>query len=75
MLRNTPAVAQCMVRKLYMHAVGRVTVQEEDGLLSALNADFAAAEFDYVALMKNIALTHGFRATSGPLELTTDASE
>ena len=58
-----------MVRKLYMHAVGRVSVAEERDVLDALDADFASTNYDFVTLMRNVALTHGFRATSGPKEV------
>ena len=67
-LRSAPRVTECMVRKLYMHAVGRVSVAQEAPLLEALDADFASTGYDFVSLMRKVALTHGFRATSGPRE-------
>ncbi len=65
-MRNAPNLANCMVRKLYMHGVGRPFVGAEWDLLTALTTDFAADGHDFVGLMRNIALSHGFRATSGP---------
>lgn len=69
-LRNTPKLTACLVRKLYMHAVGRLYTASESAVLDALEADFADAQHDFVALMRGIALTHGFRFTSGPRDLT-----
>lgn len=74
-LRDTPAVTRCIVRKLYMHGVGRVSVAAEAELLDALLADFAAADHDFVTLMKSVALSYGFRATSGPAELATEVGQ
>ncbi len=67
-LRNAPRLTTCMVLKLYMHAVGRLPAISENAVLEALEADFDSAGFDFVRLMETIALTHGFRATSGPRE-------
>ncbi|MGB0590009.1 MAG: DUF1588 domain-containing protein [Myxococcota bacterium] len=67
-LHDAPRVTKCMVKKLYMHAVGRKAVSDESEVLTALAGEFAMADYDFVALMKNIALTHGFRATSGAKE-------
>jgi len=68
-LRDAPRVTQCMVRKLYMHGVGRPYVEDELKVIEALDRDFAADGHDFVALMKNIALSHGFRTTSGPRQV------
>jgi len=67
-LRNTPQLTECMVHKLFMHGVGRPSTDAEELLLHALDADFAEDGYDLVALMRHIALSHGFRATSGPRE-------
>ena len=67
-LRDTPRLTTCMVRQLFMHAVGRLPGSEEDEVLGALETDFASDRHDFVELMRNVALTHGFRATSGPRE-------
>jgi hypothetical protein len=67
-LRETPRLTMCMVRQLFMHAVGRLPGAEEDEVLDALEADFASENYDFIQLMRSIALTHGFRATSGPRE-------
>lgn len=67
-LRDTPRLTTCMVRQLFMHAVGRLPGAEEDEVLGALEVDFASDSYDFVELMRNVALTHGFRATSGPRE-------
>ena len=67
-LRDAPNLPECLVEKLYMHSVGRPFVPAEARLIDALTADFAAAGYDFVDLMRNIALSHGFRATEGPME-------
>ncbi|TFH31840.1 MAG: DUF1588 domain-containing protein [Myxococcales bacterium] len=67
-LHDTPRLTTCMVRQLFMHAVGRLPGSEEDEVLGALETDFATDSYDFVELMRNVALTHGFRATSGPRE-------
>lgn len=67
-LRNAPRLTTCMVLKLYMYAVGRLASINENEVLAALGADFDNGGYDFVRLMENIALTHGFRATSGPRE-------
>ena len=67
-LRSAPRVTECMVQKLYMHAVGRVSVAEEAAVLDALDTDFASTGYDFMSLMRKVALTHGFRSTSGPKE-------
>jgi hypothetical protein len=67
-LRDTPRLTTCMVRQLFMHAVGRLPGSEEDEVLGALENDFASDSHDFVELMRSVALTHGFRATSGPRE-------
>ena len=55
----------------YSFGAGEDTTDEK-GVLDALKADFAAADHDVIALMTQIALTHGFRATSGPRELSAE---
>jgi hypothetical protein len=67
-LRNAPAVPRCLVRKLYMHGVGREPVPEERELLEALIVAFAEDGHALVPLMRTVALSYGFRATSGPAE-------
>ncbi len=71
-LRNDPNLPKCMVQKLFMHSVGREIVGAEVPLINALNADFERAGYDLVALMRNIALSHGFQATAGPRQRDTD---
>ncbi len=74
-LRDTPKLTTCLVRKLYMHAVGRLYTLSEDPLLQALESDFASSQYDFVMLMRDIALTHGFRYTSGPREAEPPAGD
>lgn len=73
-LRNAPQLPRCLVQKLFMHGVGRDTVASEVRLIQALTADFARAGYDFVALMRNIAMSHGFRATNGPQALAGEAA-
>jgi len=72
-LRDTPELSSCIVFRLYSHAIGRVPTIDENEVLEALQNDFANDGHDFVGLMRNIALTHGFRATSGPREVAEDA--
>ncbi len=65
-LRDTPELPRCAVHKLLMHAVGRPSVAAEWRLVKALTADFEADGYDFVELMRKVALSHGFRATVGP---------
>ena len=65
-LRDSPLLTRCIVDKLFMHAVGREGVSTETPLLRAIERDFADNGHDFVVLLKTIALTHSFRATSGP---------
>lgn len=74
-LRNSPLLTRCAVHKLLMHGLGRPTVWDERALLDALDADFERDGYDFVALMRHIALSHAFRATSGPAELDAGGDE
>lgn len=65
-LHDSPLLTRCIVDKLFMHAVGRERVRAEQTLLRAIERDFEASGYDFVTLMKTIALSHGFRATVGP---------
>lgn len=67
-LRDAPRLTSCMVLKLFMHGVGRVPSFEENAVLDALEEDFASVDYDFIELMRAVAMTHGFRATSGPKE-------
>ena len=71
-LRDAPQLPKCLVKKLFMHGVGRYYVSSEGQLINALTADFQQDSYDFVSLMRNIALSHGFRATSGPQALASD---
>ena len=68
-LRDSPLLTRCAVHKLLMHGVGRQTVWDERALIDALEGDFERDGYDFVSLMRHIALSHAFRATSGPAEL------
>lgn len=65
-LRDAPEVPACLVETLYAHGVGRLPVDEESELLEALTEAFGGSAYALVPLMRGIALSHGFRTTSGP---------
>ncbi|GAB5450236.1 MAG: hypothetical protein Hals2KO_05640 [Halioglobus sp.] len=57
-------VAACLVENLYRYAVGRPELNRERRLLRQLEKQFAAANFTLPALMRDIALSSGFRTAS-----------
>lgn len=82
-LREDPRVTDCIVRKTYSHAVGRVVSETESeplaeaesdedepgSFIDSIHEDFVDSGYDFVGLMRIIALSHGFRATSGEREV------
>ncbi|MGB8329080.1 MAG: DUF1588 domain-containing protein [Polyangiales bacterium] len=65
-LRDHPALGPCLVRNLYRYAVGRNAESGEEGLLEYLSEQFAGSEYRVTELLREIALSEGFRTTSGP---------
>lgn len=74
-LRDSPLLTRCIVDKLFMHAVGREGIRDETPLLRAIERDFADNGHDFVVLLKTIAMTHSFRATSGPRAAAPDPTQ
>ncbi len=61
-LREHPALTPCLVQKMFRYATGRPEIDDgERALLDALHDTFAASGFDTLTLVRNIALSPGFR--------------
>jgi hypothetical protein len=70
-----PALGSCLVRSLYRYAVGRNAEGGEEALLSHLSRRFADAGYRVSDLVREIALSQGFRATSGPRDAASVGGE
>ncbi len=75
-LRNHPSLGPCMVRTLFRYAVGRQVEASEDPLLEYLGRRFEVSGYSVTELLREVAMSDGFRTTSGPrvLEESGDAS-
>jgi len=62
--RNSPLVGPCLVENLYRYAVGREPVYSERRLLRHLEESFTESGFRLDALLRNIALSEGFRTAT-----------
>ncbi|MDG2305638.1 MAG: DUF1592 domain-containing protein [Candidatus Binatia bacterium] len=65
-LASDPALSECFVRTLYRYATGRDVAAEEDELLDFLTHSFAHSGYRLRDLLREIALSEGFRTTEGP---------
>jgi hypothetical protein len=65
-LHDTEPAAACAVRNLFRYAVGREPVDGEAGFLRELEARFAETGYRFPDLMRWLAMSRPFRATSGP---------
>ncbi|MBT8469898.1 MAG: DUF1585 domain-containing protein, partial [Deltaproteobacteria bacterium] len=65
-LRDNSALGPCLVRTLFRYAVGRGSEAGEETLLESLAARFAGSGYRVTELLREIVLSDGFRATSGP---------
>lgn len=74
-LRDHPALGPCLVRNLYRAAVGRDLESGEEPLLSYLSHRFARTQYRVTELLREIVLSDGFRATSGPREAAGSGDE
>ena len=63
-LGDHPRLAPCLVENLYKYAVGRAIVEAEQGLVSGIADEFAAAGFRLKAAARAIALSPGMRAAA-----------
>lgn len=67
-LESDPRVATCMVRQLFRHASGRLELESEAALLTALTDDFAAGGYQFRSLLVSLVADQGFR-TLAPVEV------
>jgi Protein of unknown function (DUF1592)/Protein of unknown function (DUF1588)/Protein of unknown function (DUF1595)/Protein of unknown function (DUF1585)/Protein of unknown function (DUF1587) len=74
-LRDHAALGPCLVRNLYRYAVGRNPDSGEEPLLRYLSERFGANEYRVTELLREIVLSEGFRATSGPREAQGSGDE
>ena len=74
-LRDNPALGPCLVRSLFRYAVGRNPEAGEEALLEYLDERFASSSYRVTELMREVALSDGFRTTSGPREAEQDGDE
>lgn len=63
-LGDHPRLAPCLVENLYKYAVGRDIVDAEQGLVSAIADEFAAAGYRLRTAVRAVALSPGFSAAS-----------
>ena len=74
-LRDNPALGPCLVRSLFRYAVGRDPEAGEEALLEYLDERLAFASYRVTELMREVALSDGFRTTSGPREAEQNGDE
>jgi hypothetical protein len=67
---ENPVVGACLVENLYRYAVGREQANTERRLLKHLEGRFEELGYQVPALMREIALSEGFRTASRPKENT-----
>jgi hypothetical protein len=63
-LHDEPAAASCVVNRLYSYGVGRVPGKGEKDWVSALNTSFAEDKYNFMGLLRRIAVSDGFYAVS-----------
>ncbi len=63
---ESPLIGPCLVQNLYRYAVGREQTNRERSLLRYLEVRFAEAGYRLPDLMREIALSEGFRTASPP---------
>jgi hypothetical protein len=63
-LHDEPAATSCLVNRLYSYGVGRVPGKGEKEWMTALNASFADDKYNFMALLRRIAVSDGFYAVS-----------
>lgn len=67
-LAENPQVPDCVVQQLYRYATSHPETDEELVMVANLQQRFEAQDFQVLALMRDIALSPGFRTTNAPLE-------
>lgn len=63
-----PDLASCLTRRMYRYATGHLETTGEDALLEVLTARFARRGHAIAGLMRDIALSPGFRQIGPPAE-------
>jgi hypothetical protein len=69
---ESPLTGACLVQNLYRYAVGREQVNSERKLLRFLEQRFAESGYRLHDLMRQIALSQGFRTASRPRPATSE---
>jgi hypothetical protein len=64
LIRNHEDFGPCLTQKMYAYAVGHEPESNERDLVDLLAARWAADEYDLLALMKDVAMSPGFRRVS-----------
>lgn len=59
-LHDDPAVPACLVKRMFTYAIGRPTSEQDQPVLSYLNARFAASGYRIPQLMRTIVLSNAF---------------
>lgn len=70
---ESPLIGPCLVENLYRYAVGREHTNGERALLRYLETRFAETGYRLPDLMREIALSEGFRTASPPKEVAFEA--
>ena len=65
-LENDARVAQCMVKQLFRHALGRLDTKGEKPALAEIEARFADVEYDFRTLMVELVSHPSFRTLAEP---------
>jgi len=68
-LADHPSLGPCLVRTLFRYAVGREVERAEEPLIEHLSRRLAGSGHRLTELLREVALSDGFRTTSGPREL------
>ncbi len=74
-LHDHPELGPCLVRTLFRYSVGRDATPDEWPLLDFLGERFEESEFRVADLVREIVLSDGFLATSGPREAESLGAE
>ena len=72
--RQSPLLGACLVENLYRYAVGRKQAMSERRLLRHLEGQFEVVGYRLPDLMREIAMSEGFRTASPPTAPATEVS-
>jgi hypothetical protein len=65
-IKSSPRFGVCLTQKLYQHVTGREVAADDRPMVEALAMHFAAAEYDVLTLMFDVATSPRFRDVSEP---------